>query len=177
MPENFPNAMYDGYSVTRSRASESGVLVIPVAGPKGTPPKIVRVHGGLETETVSFAGERVGAFPAIPAPEIQDPNVLLLDGVQHAKAPMIQQQGPHIWTITGAYSYVHKIIAGLDSPLPVPQMPFDLTLQAYTNTIPVSAFDQQIVGNAQIQPQQNLQGTEFILQQTFQPGGGYRPGS
>lgn len=144
--------MMDGYSCVRSRSSDTGILAIPLAGPPGTGVKLVRVHAGIETENVSFSADRIGGYPQIPSPTIQDPNVIFLGGTQSAPAPMVQPQGPHRWILTGNYVYVHRQQVGLDSPIPVPQMPFDSTLTALTNTIPVDAFNQQIIGGFQGKP-------------------------
>lgn len=163
--ENSPSNLPETYSCTRSRSSDSGLLVIPVAGPAGTPPKVVRVHGGLELETVDFSASSIGAYPKVPHPDINDPNLLRLGGSQSVPLPMIQPQGPHRWTIAGSYSYVHRQMVGLASPLPVGQMPFDPTSDALSNTIPADCFSQAILGSfspPKVQPGQTQLGSPFI---------------
>ena len=151
-PEKLPSAFNNRYRATRERTRDDGLLVIPVAGPPGTPPEIVRVHAGVELETVSFEANKIGEPPTVPHPDQLDQNNLFLSGTQSAAVPMLQVQGNnHSWHISGAYTYVHKKPVGLDAPLPTGVMPFEpyeVNGQKVNNTIGKQYFSQQIISQA-----------------------------
>jgi hypothetical protein len=147
MAENVKGAWEQEYGVVRRRVRDEGILVIPVAGPAGTPPKIVRVHGGLEMETVDFNSGKFGAPPTVPSPASLNSNLQFVSGNQAATLPMAQpQQGVHYWTLSGQYLYVHIKPTGLTSAFSTGIMPFEIGT-AVNNTIPASAFSQQILGS------------------------------
>ncbi len=144
--DNSQNNLPLNSSCVRTRTSDDGILAIPVAGPYGTPIKLVRVHGGMETETISASASSIGAYPVLPHPDVKDHNLQRLGGSQSVPAPMVQPQGPHQWTISASYAYVHRQLVGLASPLPVPQLSFDPTSTSDDNTIPSTCWSQDVTG-------------------------------
>ena len=45
---------YEGFFFTVEEDTDEGLLPVPVAGPPGTPAKVVRRHGGLTTRVVRW---------------------------------------------------------------------------------------------------------------------------
>lgn len=143
MAEQLPGAQTQRYGAVRQRTRNEGILVMPVAGPPGTPPMIVRVHAGLDMSTVDFDASKIGEPPIVPAAEPRDPNLILLGGSQTASLPMIQPGG-HIWQLSGHYEYVHKKLTGLDGPMPTGMMPIDFGT-SIGNEIPAEVFTTGII--------------------------------
>lgn len=85
-----------------------GNMQIPVAGPDGTPCRIVKVHAGCGKKIVTWTAERLGAWPEIPDPAAADPANEVLDDVQVIpSAPLLSTNGrDHEFKICGVYVYL-----------------------------------------------------------------------
>jgi hypothetical protein len=82
-------------------------MVLPVAGPDGTPPVIIKTHAKLAFKSVSWSAMKSGRPPRIPCPEPADGNEVLLSSVLSPATPKLQTNGlSHIWSIAGTYTYV-----------------------------------------------------------------------
>lgn len=66
--EEFP---YRAYTIRTSYPRASGCLLLPVAGPAGTPAHLVDVVAPYGRKVVTWAVIRQGAKPVLPAPESQ----------------------------------------------------------------------------------------------------------
>ena len=158
----FQQQLPDNCTVIRTRSSHSGLLAIPVAGPPGTPPEIVRVHGGMDMVDVSFSGGQMGGPMPIPHPDLfsVDGNSVLLGGSQAVNLPMEQHQGDHYWNLSGGYTYICKQLIGLAAQIPTGIMPFEadagksIISGATPNvfTIPNTILSKNIVAGDQTTP-------------------------
>jgi hypothetical protein len=155
----FQSILPENCAITRSRSHSSGLLALPIAGPPGTPPEIVRVHGGMDMLDISFAAGQMGGPMSIPHPDLGDGNSVLLGGSQVAALPMEQQQGDHYWDLSGSYTYVCKQLIGLAAQIPTGVMPFESQVDKYNfgstpaaMTIPPTILSKNIVGGDQTTP-------------------------
>ncbi len=120
-------APYDEFSQQMSYEFDSGLLVIPVAGPPGTPPKIVRTHSPLGAKTMVFAGQRVGALPKLPDPTPQNANEILLAGHIKPAVPSLSMDGTPVARVEGSFSYVLLQPLTHKDTLPMGSAPYDTT--------------------------------------------------
>lgn len=73
----YPDAQsdrYDFYTSTHSYSYESGNLVLPVMGPDGTPPHVVKVHAAFGGRTSVSKSRKRGNPPIFPALGVDTPS-------------------------------------------------------------------------------------------------------
>lgn len=142
MPENASEGSTLQHGVRHRRFRVEGVMACPTADGEL---KLIRLHAPYEMATVEFAAQRHGAYPIVPHPEHPDPNFVMVGGEQVANTPEIVQNGGHVWTLDGSYSYAMKAAKGLDSEIKTGKAPFEQTGSGQ-NTIPAAAFSKQLNG-------------------------------
>lgn len=139
-----PSAQTHQYSLVRQRNRDEGLLVLPLAGPPGTKPEIVRIHGGVETESVDFDVIKDGGPPIVPAYKPSEDNNQELSGTQAATIPMLKATGQQTFRMVGHYEYVHRAPKGLDSEMPTGMLPMQIGIAA-DNAIPAECFATGII--------------------------------
>lgn len=149
MPENVGNpdafdlrtaADYSAYRQESAFNYDPGVFILPIAS---TTPKVkvVRIHGGYGTRTVSFAATKRGAPPIIPAATDTDKDYLVGANVVVPLPSPSPGSATYDWAISGQYTFVTKgatqvgteWVGGARVPgkdfLPAGQYPFPLPPQ------------------------------------------------
>lgn len=142
-----PHSRDERYGIDRKRYHDDGLAVMPVCGPPGTPPEIMRVHAGYEIEEIIVDTISENGPPKTPHFQPADPNLVFMSGTQITSVPMISGRGGHCWTMNATYIYAHVATKGLAADFPTGKMPFDhLVENGSENTIPGSLFIQGIIG-------------------------------
>jgi len=136
-PEFHSDARYDA----RYEYFE-GVFSIPVAGPIGTPPEIVRLHAPYGVKTVKGTGERRGEHPFVPDWELENDNLVRTYRSIQPTAPIIAVDGSRIFRDTVEYSYV--VVAA-------PQPQYD-TYSCPTSVVDLNPADNYLLTPGQFVP-------------------------
>ena len=128
----------------RAHSSDSGLIVVPVAGPAGTPAVAIRVHAGIERESIFWASTREGGAPIVPSWKSfivgGNPNRVFLKGQRSATLPS-PKLGGHFFVISGVYEYGILQQEGLDSNFVLGKMPWETDIDPNVNFIPALNFD------------------------------------
>jgi len=90
---------------------DEGLLAIPVMGPAGTPPKVVRVHAAIGYRRVNWAYNKRGAPPIMPSmSNTTDNNDIFLGGDLSLPVPALGgDQNQLDYVATGEYTYVQNV--------------------------------------------------------------------
>lgn len=98
---------YQGGSNLFSRYHRNrGLLVIPVMGPAGTPPVVVRVHAPIGYREVDFSYAKSGGPPLMPAAADSNSGDLILTEEHNFPAPTPDQDGRLMYGVAGHFTYV-----------------------------------------------------------------------
>lgn len=101
---------YPVYDVTARYELKTGLVQMPVAGPKGTPARIVRLTSPTTLKTISWVVQRVGERPRLPHPDTGDPNDVLLYMDVYFPNPVLQPDGLRLsWLAQGVYVYACQL--------------------------------------------------------------------
>lgn len=145
--ENFvDSASSTIYGIVRSHARVSGTISLPtywvpqpdnrlfpngiddrVGGhPTPTPCKIVRLHGPIESMTISWTAIKEGASPKVPNPYLLSTNLYFKQGARSGAIP-VSQAGykGHSWSMSGAYEYHVLSPVDLNSSMPLGIHPWE----------------------------------------------------
>lgn len=100
-------AWYDDVRMAATYPQDLGLLVLPVAGPPGTPPEVVQVHGGVSLKRVDWRAVREGVPPQVPAAPLSDGvSTLLAAGATVALPALDANANMQIFSASGTYLYV-----------------------------------------------------------------------
>ena len=147
-PDHVAN-QYQGYPAQNGYSFDSGLAVMPVAGPpttNGQPTgcRLVRLHAPVMTRNFPWQVSREGTKPLLPDPAPQNSNEVLLGWNIAPQPPALDAVGQvHTYQASGEYSYV------LVQPLTVPgtlrmgATPYDIT-DANTNVYNSGDFTQKL---------------------------------
>lgn len=131
------------YAVEINHSSNEGVVVLPVAGPIGTPASVVRRHAPMEHRSVLWSAARQGGVPKVPSWDAyyvaNNRNVIFLGGVRTADVPSPLAVG-HWFLMAGRYDYAIVVAEGLASNFQLGKMPWE-TFNTFDNDIPSIFFD------------------------------------
>lgn len=98
---------YQGGSNLFSRYHrDRGLLVIPVMGPAGTPPVVVRVHAPVGYREVDFSYAKSGGPPLMPAAADTQSGDTILTEEHNFPAPTPDQDGRLLYGVAGHFTYV-----------------------------------------------------------------------
>ncbi len=100
---------YTDYKIDREAKVHQGVIVIPVAGPPGTPPKIVRTYAPYMEKRATWAVERLGVQPVVPHWDTGDPNTIPVELNFYPMSPLPIDEYRQAWRMEGEYHYVSSI--------------------------------------------------------------------
>lgn len=109
MAEDTLDFQYDNYrksTLGSSYSRSEGLLVIPVMGPEGTAPVVVRVHASFGVRTVSFDYAKQASPPLFPAIQDSQSNDILLSADLMFPAPITDGQQQLVFGVRGSYEYV-----------------------------------------------------------------------
>lgn len=106
-PSDGSEGTWDVFQSVANFPTDFGLMVIPVAGPDGTPPVVAKTHAKLAMKSVSWTAKKDGKPGHIPCPEEKDGNEVLLSTALTPAVPKLLTNGlAHSWSIGGVYNYV-----------------------------------------------------------------------
>jgi hypothetical protein len=97
---------YQKSGIVSQYVRENGLLVIPVMGPTGTAPVVVRVSAGYGFREASFEYIKKGTPPLFPSPENTPSGDVLLSAELQFPSPVPSPEGGLMYGVKGSYSYV-----------------------------------------------------------------------
>lgn len=100
---------YTDYKIDREVNIKQGVLIIPVAGPPGTPPKVVRTYAPYMEKRSEWATEKIGNKPTVPHWDTGDPNTIPVEMHFFPMSPMPIDEFRQAWRMEGVYRYVYAV--------------------------------------------------------------------
>jgi len=100
---------YRKSTIASKYTRDEGLLVIPVMGPAGTAPTIVRVHAAYGTREVGFDYIKQGSPPLIPSLTDTNSGDILLRTELTIPAPIIDQQNNLVYQTVGGYTFVQPL--------------------------------------------------------------------
>lgn len=100
---------YSDYKIDREAKVRQGILTIPVAGPPGTPPKLVRTFAPYLEKRATWSVERINFPPVVPHWDTGDPNSVPTEMTFYPMSPMPIDDFRQAWRMEGEYSYVSAI--------------------------------------------------------------------
>jgi hypothetical protein len=112
------------YQISISYDIDTGDVVMPAAGPKGSAGRPVKLHGGAARKTVGWVAERTGSQPILPHWDVGDlypaGNLVLRSRTLEADSidPMTDGVTP-IFRYRGAYVYDFVVPPGDSDSLPL----------------------------------------------------------
>jgi hypothetical protein len=121
---------YQRAQLASSYFRDEGLLVIPVMGPAGTMPSVIRVHAPYGTRTSDFDYVREGHPPLIPAQaDTNSGDVILTSEISF---PVPQERGSKlIFGAKGSYTFVQATtLRGPDDPYEFDRYPFPSLVDA-----------------------------------------------
>lgn len=131
------------YAIEIGHSCNEGVVVLPVAGPVGTPASVVRMHGQIEYRSIVWSAARMGGCPRVPSWKAfiaaNNTNVVFLGGIRTASVPSPLVIG-HWFILAGKYDYSLIVPEGLESAFKLGKMPWESGV-TYENDIPAEFFD------------------------------------
>ena len=65
---------YSQYPIDTNYTWDEGLHVMPVAGPPGTPARVMRLHAGLNLKRVQWSAERIGMQLTCPSWDLTNDN-------------------------------------------------------------------------------------------------------
>ncbi len=83
-----------------------GLRYVPVIGPEGTPPVVVRVFAGYTSREAAFDYTKATAPPLIPSPGNTRSGHIFLGGSLTIPSPGTSGDGEMIFAASGTYAYV-----------------------------------------------------------------------
>ncbi len=132
-------AWYTQYLVDPSYEVDNGVMMIPVAGPPGTPPKIVRKYAPCMRKTVEWTAERKGLQPTIPHWDTGNPQEIPAYRNIMPVSPLLLNDTEHAWRAAGTYVYF----------LSVAPDPLNATYAAGANPADITTPEQNVFNVSQ----------------------------
>lgn len=104
---------YLDYKIDTKYDRDEGLLVMPVAGPAGSAPKVIRVHQPIGYATRMFTASKNGAPPIVPAPINTSSGDIILTSEYEVFLPQASpNQNTWIFRADGVYTYVQGSIRG-----------------------------------------------------------------
>lgn len=124
MSQGLQGAQYDVFTVLRTRVSNNGLAMMPVAEPYPAAAKVVALNGGLEFDIIAYTAVRQGDWPVVPAPYSKNPNRVYLNGQQTAAWPIDDVSGVRNYACSGFFIFGILAPEGLESDFLLGTVPF-----------------------------------------------------
>jgi hypothetical protein len=107
-----PNRYFD-YHGDSSYSTDRGVLVLPIAGPDGTAPCLVKVHAEIGYRTTDVQACKYGAPPVLPsACDTPSGDRLLTSEFSFVIPQISSDQDAYLFRSEGRYTYVQGSLRG-----------------------------------------------------------------
>lgn len=175
MTQSVQYPMYDSWDATRGRSSNTGIAMMPLAGPPPQPSVPIVLDGGCEFEWLYCMAARIGKPPAFPAPTTSNSNRVFLGGYQNAGFPIVDIGGYCLYRLAGWYWWGILNPEGLDSEFMLGGAPMPNQPTFSQESIPASFFQTNIMNqNRPALPNlfsaNNEQLNNLLMQVTQSPG-------
>ena len=102
-------ARYRKSSIASRYTRDEGILVIPVMGPAGTAPVMVRTHAPYGVREVEFDYIKQGSPPLMPSLTDTNSGDILLKTSVTVPAPATDQQNNLLYQTVGGYTFVQPL--------------------------------------------------------------------
>lgn len=136
IPEQFGDSWYTDARIDGRNEVHTGLLLVPVAGPEGTPPELIRVSAPYAKRVIEFAAERPNDRPMLPSWNTNNPNEVLAYRSIVTATPAMAPGGSRIYRTQGRYVYYLGKVPSDTSPIPVGTPQYDLQPAALNNILP-----------------------------------------
>jgi hypothetical protein len=116
--QSHEDAPYTQFTIQSEFREQSGRLGIPVAGPPGTPAKMIQFHAPIQERVVRWTATRVGSIPELPSPNTGSSNEVLISKRIIPEAPKPYRSGNFsLFRVTGEYVYqiLQPLVPGVDA--------------------------------------------------------------
>lgn len=134
-----------------------GLLVIPVMGPAGTPPALVRTHAPYGLRQSEFEAVKSGTPPLFPAPVDTGSGDVLLNATLLIPAPTGDQSGLPVFGIRGNYLFVQPLGGRTNGD----NFKFDQLPVPVAGMIP-GTYDIQVNGDTYIKMIESIYNFDFL---------------
>ncbi len=116
---------------------DEGLLVIPVMGPAGTAPWVVRVHAPYGVREVEFEYAKDRIPPLYPAQADTASGDVLLTSSLDFPTPTPRENGDLVFGVAGRYAFVQPDGGrGTEDTYPIDRMPYVSAIDAIVNYPP-----------------------------------------
>lgn len=107
MAEDAQAALYNKYNMDSEYTLNSGTLMLPVAGPDGIAPRLIKTHSSIGIRKVRFDAHKSGSPPRIPKiGDDTDSGDVFLNGAVNFPLPIIADtQATYVYPAQGEYIY------------------------------------------------------------------------
>jgi len=122
-----PDSQIESYRKATNESKYSrdeGLLVLPVMGPAGTPPTVLRMHGGVGFRKVRWEAEKLGAPPLIPAFTSTSNDTIMFSDLYLSTPKVSGSQVQYLYEAHGEYTFVQNVTRGVDSNFQTGNMPY-----------------------------------------------------
>lgn len=117
--------LYRDSRVQSAYIRDEGLLVIPVMGPAGTAPSVVRVHAPYGVRRSRFRAEKENQPPLFPPQADTDSGDVILHSEVAFPAPAPNPDGRLVFAVSGEYTFVQPLGGrGPDNTYPIDRHPF-----------------------------------------------------
>lgn len=135
---------YRQYDLDGRYETDNGLLIVPVGGPVGTPPVLMRMHAGYTTRNVAWTIERMGAKPVLPSVSTGNSNEILAYRSVTVAAPLLGTNN-QVYRASGLYTYYEAATLLGDSPAATGGVPFSLMSTPSDNLYSSGSFQANII--------------------------------
>lgn len=149
VPQRFSAAQtgphpYHEFLIDSTYLEDTGLRVLPVAGPPGTPPKVIRVHAGIRSKQVEWTAERRGDKPELPHWDTGNSADILISKEIAPCSPLLISENNHAWRVSGIYLYVSAVAPSDSDRMAAGANPADTTTPEQ-NWLDVSLFNRNLL--------------------------------
>lgn len=135
--------LYDKYNLDNEYSYDSGTLVLPCAGPDGSPPRIVKTHASIGFRKCTLDSQKTGAPPWFPRIGVNtEAGDIFLGASLSIPIPAITTgQTGYRYSVRGEINYVQPgEPRGADDVFETGEYPFETPLIAFWGALKVPAF-------------------------------------
>lgn len=143
-PEQFGESPYTEQPIDTRYEHFMGIVSIPVAGPPGTPPKIVTLHAPYAMKTVHWTTERQGEQNRMPHWNTGNSYEQLAYKTLVPAVPLMDIDGKRFYRTSGTYCYCIAVAPTDADTFAVGSPAYDL-LPADENILTPASFDPTLI--------------------------------
>ncbi len=101
-------SFYNNFSIDNSYTYDAGSIVLPVAGPDGTAPRVIKTHASIGYRKAKWDANKSKTPPWFPEIAVNTPSGdVFLSGTLDIPLPLLRSdQSQYIYKVAGEYTYV-----------------------------------------------------------------------